>query len=223
MLEVYKVSGARGIQGPQGPKGDTGERGPQGEQGIQGIQGPQGLKGEKGDPGVQGPQGEQGIQGIQGPKGDTGERGQNGNTPVKGVDYFTSQDISEFSQNFENINNKITAISDTSTDTEYPSAKGVYDFINARFPDGMYIMSYGKSTWDDFIEAYQKRMVVYCRASSSSNPATGSQTRMAFMAYVNNSENPTNVEFQYYRSVNQHSITQQGDQVYIYKLDKTSG
>ena len=79
-------------------------------------------------------------------------------------------------------------------------------------------MSYGTSTWNDFIEAYQKRMLVYCRASSNSNPATGSQTRMAFMAYVNNAENPTEVEFQYYRSVNQHSITQQGDQIYVYKL-----
>ena len=226
---VYKwvylgdFSGATGIQGPKGDKGDQGIQGPQGQKGDTGEQGIQGPKGDKGDQGIQGPQGEQGIQGIQGPKGDTGERGQNGNTPVKGVDYFTPQDILEFSQNFENVNNKTTTISDTSTDAEYPSAKGVYDFIDARFPDGMYIMSYGKSTWNDFIEAYQKRMVVYCRASSSSNPATGSQTRMAFMAYVNNAENPTEVEFQYYRSVNQHTITQQGDQVYIYKLNKTNG
>ena len=226
---VYKwvylgdFSGATGIQGPKGDKGDQGIQGPQGPKGDTGEQGIQGPKGDKGDQGIQGPQGEQGIQGIQGPKGDTGERGQNGNTPVKGVDYFTPQDILELSQNFENVNNKTTTISDTSTDAEYPSAKGVYDFIDARFPDGMYIMSYGKSTWNDFIEAYQKRMVVYCRASSSSNPATGSQTRMAFMAYVNNAENPTEVEFQYYRSVNQHTITQQGDQVYIYKLNKTNG
>lgn len=46
---------------------------------------------------------------------------------------------------------------------------------------------------------------------------------MAFMAYVNNETNPTNVEFQYYRSVSSHSATQQGDQVYVYKLDKTAG
>ena len=238
---IADFSGATGIQGPKGDKGDkgdTGEQGPKGEQGIQGtqgekgeqgIQGPKGDKGDTGEQGVQGEQGIQGIQGIQGPKGDTGEQGPQGeqgpkgDTPIKGVDYFTSQDISEFSQNFENVSNKVTTISDTSTNTEYPSAKSVYDFIDARFPDGMYIMSYGKSTWNDFIEAYQKRMVVYCRASSSSNPATGSQTRMAFMAYVNNAENPTEVEFQYYRSVSQHSITQQGDQVYVYKLNKTNG
>ena len=181
------------------------------------ARGPKGPKGDKGDTGVQGPKGDKGDTGEQGPKGDKGD------TPIKGVDYFTQQDIIDLSQNFENVSNKITTISDISTDNEYPSAKSVYDFINDRFPDGMYIMSYGKSTWADFIEAYQKRMVVYCRASSASNPATGSQTRMAFMAYVNNAESPTEVEFQYYRSVSSHSQTQQGDQVYIYKLNKNTG
>ena len=80
------------------------------------------------------------------------------------------------------------------------------------------ILYYGKSTWNDFIDVYKTNSVIYCRASSNSNPATGSQTRMAFMAYVNNEANPTEVEFQYYRSVNTHSATQQGDQVYVYKL-----
>ena len=88
---------------------------------------------------------------------------------------------------------------------------------------GMVILSYGSSTWQDFITAYNSNLVVYCRASSNSNPASGSQTRMAFMAYVNNAETPTNVEFQYYRSVATHSDSQQGDQVYVYKLDKTNG
>ena len=91
------------------------------------------------------------------------------------------------------------------------------------FMTGMTILAYGKSTWADFIAAYTANHVVYCRASSSSNPATGSQTRMAFMAYVNNETTPTNVEFQYYRSVSSHSATQQGDQVYVYKLDKNAG
>ena len=43
------------------------------------------------------------------------------------------------------------------------------------------------------------------------------------MAYVNNPATPTEVEFQYYRSVSTHSANQQGDQIYIYKLNKTSG
>lgn len=105
-------------------------------------------------------------------------------------------------------------------------ASNVQDAIDAAvavIPDGLEIMSYGHSTWDDWLEVYQKGLVVYCRASSQSNPATGSQTRLAFMAYVNDATNPTEVEFQYYRSMSQHSATNQGDEVYVYKLNKTTG
>lgn len=87
----------------------------------------------------------------------------------------------------------------------------------------MVILSYGRSTWQDFLNAYKNNIVVYCRASSESNPASGSQTRMAFMAYVNNAATPTKVEFQYYRSVSSHSASQQGDQVYVYTLDSSQG
>jgi len=39
------------------------------------------------------------------------------------------------------------------------------------------------------------------------------------MAYVAGSaDSPTEVEFQYYRSVNSHSATQMSDQVFVYKL-----
>lgn len=89
----------------------------------------------------------------------------------------------------------------------------------------MVILSYGSSTWQDFIDAYNNNVIVYCRASSNSNPASGSQTRMAFMAYVNNSETPTEVEFQYYRSTNPTSrtISAINDQVYVYKLESKNG
>ena len=86
---------------------------------------------------------------------------------------------------------------------------------------GLTLLAYGKSTWNDFITAYKANKIVYCRASSNSNPSSGSQTRMAFMAYVNNETTPTQVEFQYYRSVSSHSDSQQGDQVYIYVLKNT--
>lgn len=86
------------------------------------------------------------------------------------------------------------------------------------FITGMTILSYGNSTWNDFITAYNAKKVVYCRASSGSNPASGSQTRLAFMAYVNNAESPTEVEFQYYRSMSSLSDSQQGDQVFVYKI-----
>ena len=87
----------------------------------------------------------------------------------------------------------------------------------------MVILSYGSSTWAEFEAAYNNNVIVYCRASSNSNPATGSQTRMAFMAYVNNATTPTEVEFQYYRSMSSHSSTAMGDQVFVYKLTKTGG
>jgi len=89
---------------------------------------------------------------------------------------------------------------------------------DSNFMSGMTILSYGTSTWNDFLTAYKANHVVYCRASSNANPASGSQTRMAFMAYVSDATNPTNVEFQYYRSVSSHTSSQQGDQVYVYKL-----
>lgn len=47
-------------------------------------------KGPKGDTGAQGIQG---IQGEKGEKGEKGDRGDAGYTPVKGVDYFTADDI----------------------------------------------------------------------------------------------------------------------------------
>lgn len=88
----------------------------------------------------------------------------------------------------------------------------------------MKVLSYGHSTWQDFLNAYNENAVVYCRASSSSDPSTGSQWRLAFMAYVNNANNPTEVEFQYYRSRSDHnSAANQLDEVYVYKLVPASG
>lgn len=85
-------------------------------------------------------------------------------------------------------------------------------------------MSYGESNaWAKFIAAYNAGSIVYCRASSNANPGTGSQTRKAFMAYVNNATNPTNVEFQYVRSQSSKTDSQQCDQVFVYKLTNASG
>jgi hypothetical protein len=41
------------------------------------------------------------------------------------------------------------------------------------------------------------------------------------MLYLNNAESPTEVEFQYYRSVKNHTDAQQGDQIYVYKLNSS--
>ena len=96
------------------------------------------------------------------------------------------------------------------------------DLLNKpNIPDDMVVLSYGHSTYAEALAAYQSNSVVYCRASSNSNPGTGSQNRMAFLAYVNDSTTPTEFEFQYYRSVATHSDSQQGDQVYVYKLNSS--
>lgn len=89
---------------------------------------------------------------------------------------------------------------------------------------GLTEMSYGESNaWAKFIAAYQAKQIVYCRVSSNSNPGTGTQGRKAFMAFVNNAENPTEVEFQYVRSVSSKTSSQPVDQVFVYKLTSASG
>ena len=88
--------------------------------------------------------------------------------------------------------------------------------------DGLFIASYGSTTFNDIKTAYLNNKVVYCRASSNTDPASGSQLRMAFLAYVGTSTTaPTSFEFQYYRSVNTHTINQQGDQVFVYTINSS--
>lgn len=77
----------------------------------------------------------------------------------------------------------------------------------------MYIAEYGSSTYAEVLAAYQAQRIVYCRVDK----------RMAFMAYVNNKTTPTEFEFQYYRSVATHTDSQQGDQVFVYKLNNSNG
>ena len=109
----------------------------------------------------------------------------------------------------------------TTSDTgKYLKGDGTWATANAELVE----MSYGESSaWAKFIAAYTAKQIVYCRASSNSNPASGSQTRKAFMAYVNNADSPTTVEFQYVRSISSHSATQQGDQVFVYTLTSSNG
>lgn len=150
------------------------------------------------------------------------------------TDFPTLADVAT-SGDYEDLDNTPTAF--TGTDGTAPGTTGLVPaptiadatkFLNA---DGnwefamttMVIARYGITTYEEILDAYKKGWIIYTRASSNSNPATGSQTRLAFMAYVNNAENPTEIEFQYYRSMSSHTDTSQGDQVYIYKINKTNG
>lgn len=109
--------------------------------------------------------------------------------------------------------------------TDFPTIPTKTSDLNndSGYITGMYIAAYGKSTYAEILAAYQANKVVYCRASSSSNPASGNQLRMAFLAYVNNEATPTEFEFQYYRSLSSHTYNDQCDQIYVYKMNKTNG
>ena len=207
---IQGPKGDTGLTGPQGPKGDTGATGATGSQGPQGIQGPKGDTGDTGPQGPQGPKGDTGDTGPQGPKGDTGEAGFSPSASVTQSGGVTTISITD-----ENgtTTESITVPTKTSELTN-----------DSGFITGMVEMSYGEANaWAKFLSAYQAKQIVYCRASSGTNPASGSQTRKAFMAYVNNATNPTQVEFQYYRSVSSHTDAQQGDQVFVYQLTNANG
>lgn len=112
-LESLKgEKGDQGEIGPKGDKGDQGEIGPKGDKGDQGIQGP---KGDKGDPGEQG---------IQGPKGDKGD------LPIKGIDYFTEEEINAINdfikQEDVKVKNEVQAALDLKANKdELPSLEGL--------------------------------------------------------------------------------------------------
>ena len=182
-LERGEFNGADGEKGEKGDPGEKGEPGNDGKDGLNGKDGVDGQDGKDGKDGINGVDGKDGKDGVNGQDGKDGKDGEDGYTPVKGVDYFTQQDIASL-----NIPSKT---SDLTNDSE---------FIN-----GLVMLTYGTSTWQDFIDAFNKNKIVYCIVNGS---------RLAFMAY----KSGNNVEFQYYRSVATHSASQQGDQVFVYKL-----
>lgn len=75
-----------------GAKGDTGAQGIQGEKGEKGEQGIQGV------PGTNGIDGKDGKDGVNGKDGVDGKDGEDGYTPVKGVDYFTPEEVQEIAE-----------------------------------------------------------------------------------------------------------------------------
>ena len=79
------------------------------------------------------------------------------------------------------------------------------------FMDSMFIAVYGQTPYSAVKDAVDNNRIVYCKVSP-----TGA-TRMAFLAYGGAS----NYEFQYYRSVTGHTMTGQGDEVYVYTVANT--
>ena len=130
-------------RGEKGEKGDTGAQGIQGEQGIQGVQG---EKGEKGDTGAQGPQGLQGPPGEAGADGKTPnltigsvttlDAGQNATASMGGTAESPVLNLGiprgakgEPGEGGGGSVDIVTSVSASSTDSEVPSAKCVYDLL----------------------------------------------------------------------------------------------
>ena len=72
--------------------------------------------------------------------GTNGTNGQDGYTPVKGVDYFTQEDIASL-----NIPDDLGDLSNS-----------------AGYIKGLVQLTYGSSTWNDFQTAYNANKIVYC-------------------------------------------------------------
>ena len=83
-----------------------------------------------GIPTLIGPQGPQGVQGEQGPVGDPGIY-YGTTTPTDPDINFWVDPSGSASNGFEVITNKVTSISSSSTNTEYPSALAVYNYIQS--------------------------------------------------------------------------------------------
>ena len=98
--------GSEGGVGPQGPKGEKGEQGPKGDKGDQGEVGPMGETGPKGEKGEVGPQGEQ------------GPKGEDGHTPVKGVDYFTEEELNDLLYDDSEIKERIEVLETINLETK---------------------------------------------------------------------------------------------------------
>lgn len=234
------------IRGAQGEKGADGVAGKDGKDGKDGINGKDGADGKNGKDGLNGQDGQDGADGfsptatvtksgkvvtitITDKNGTTtqtvsdGNDGQNGQDGTNGQDGAAGQDGKSAYQ---------YAVDGGYTGTEQEFAAKMAAEIPTKtsqltndsgYMTGLFLASYGHTTFADIKAAYLANKIVYCKASSGSNPGSGSQLRQAFLAYIGGSEeNPTSFEFQYYRSVTSHSDSQQGDQVFIYTINSSS-
>lgn len=90
---------------------------------------PQGLKGDTGDQGIQGIPGQDGADGQDGfsPSATVTQSGNVTTITITDKDGTTTESIDL--SGYETVSNKVTSISALSTDTQYPSAKCVWDIV----------------------------------------------------------------------------------------------
>lgn len=124
--------GAKGDKGEKGDKGDTGAQGIQGERGIQGVQG---EKGEPGSPGAKGDKGDTGatpnltigsVTTLDAGQNATASMGGTAESPVLNLGIPRGAKGEPGQGGSVDI---VTSVSASSTDSEVPSAKCVYDLL----------------------------------------------------------------------------------------------
>ena len=115
------------------------------------------------------------------------------------------------------IGNGVTVTDDSTNDRTVVT-------ISGGSGSGLTILSYGTSTWQDFINAYNNNNIVFCKASiMDSDPSSGTQSRHAVLSYVDDPANPTQAEFLYPKTTNRHDYNHQTDTMSVYTLDSTNG
>ena len=126
---------SRGAKGEKGDKGDKGDKGAQGIQGEQGIQGVQGARGEPGSPGAKGDKGDTGatpnltigsVTTLDAGQNATASMGGTAESPVLNLGIPRGAKGEPGQGGSVDI---VTSVSASSTDSEVPSAKCVYDLL----------------------------------------------------------------------------------------------
>ena len=134
------------------------------------------LESLKGEVGPAGPQGEKGDVGPQGPQG---EKGEDGLTPVKGVDYFTKEEIDEIKYDDTEIKDEL----DTKVDKE--EGKSLVDnneiiklagLFNANYKFEINMIGYNEEAFVSMSGEYPNIVVTFnipgCVKGSGSLPVT---------------------------------------------------
>ena len=148
----WQLLANKGDKGDRGEKGDTGATGAKGDKGDKGDTGAQGIQGIQGEKGDKGDTGEQGIPGPQGPQGEKGVTGATGPKPVKGTDYFTEEEKTEF---------KNAVVEDSKTDIDTHTANKIKEYNDNATEKTNSFNSNAETKTAEFnenVESYEKRV-----------------------------------------------------------------
>lgn len=101
----------------------------------------------------------------------------------------------------------------------------VSDLTNdSGFITGLVVLTYGSSTWNDFITAFNANKVVFVRCGAGTTPGASTKPILAHLVKVDYyNGNPRFAEFRYDDYVDQKTYADQDDHIRIYKLFTDNG